>query len=236
MKKVLFTLIAATMVFCGCNKSKQFEVSLNLENADGQTVYLCKTVDGNDLVVDSAVITDQKAMLTAPNDDPQTLYIIKFDKNAGCGGIFTFFTENQNTTITGVGDDFPHWTLQGCQTMNELMDHHEKAAELYESKILALYAEMMVSDSAKVEALNAEVQPLIKEYFDYQVEFIRSHSDSYIGHFMLDEIKMDIDFELVKELANSLTNESVFRKNIQKYIEEGPQMAPQCCQTHCSEN
>ena len=36
------------------------------------------------------------------------------------------------------------------------------------------------------------------------------HSDSYIGHFMLDQMKMELDFELVKELAAGFTNESAF--------------------------
>ena len=50
--------------------------------------------------------------------------------------------------------------------MNELSAFHEKSAKLYENRIMAIYAEMAQSDSAKVEELNAQVQPIIKEYFD----------------------------------------------------------------------
>ena len=73
------------------------------------------------------------------------------------------------------------------------------------------------------------MQPLIKEYFDYQVDFIKNHSDSYIGHFMLDQMKMELDFELVKELAAGFTNESAFSKSVQEFIENGPQMQGTCC-------
>ena len=84
----------------------------------------------------------------------KTLYIIKFDKNASCG-IFPFFTENQNTAISGGIDDMPRWTISSCPAMNELSMHHEKGAKLYEDRIMAIYAEMAQSDSAKVEELDA---------------------------------------------------------------------------------
>ena len=231
MKKILFySAIVCTilLLFSGCKQSEKFQVTLNLENADGRTLFLSKTVEGTDLVVDSAVVSGNQAVMSVPFDDPQTLYIIKFDKNASCE-IFPFFTENQNRTISGDGNDMPHWTISSCPAMNELSAFHEKSAKLYENQIMAIYAEMAQSDSAKVEELNAQVQPIIKEYFDYQVDFIKSHSDSYIGHFMLDQMKMELDFELVKELAAGFTNESAFSKSVQEFIENGPQMETPCC-------
>ena len=123
--KTFFPLVAAVLVFCGCSKSNQFEVSLNLDNAEGMTVYLCKTVEGANVVVDSAVVVDKKAVLTAPFDDPQVVYSIKYDVNDQCG-VFSFFTENQNTTIAGERDNMPRWTVKGCSTMDELMAHHER--------------------------------------------------------------------------------------------------------------
>ena len=231
MKKILFhSAIVCTilLLFSGCNQSKKFQVTLNFENADGRTLFLCKTVEGTDVVVDSVVVSGNQAVMSVPFDDPQTLYIIKFDKNASCE-IFPFFTENQNTTISGDGNDMPHWTISSCSAMNELSAFHEKSAKLYENQIMAIYAEMAQSDSAKVEELNAQVQPIIKEYFDYQVDFIKSHSDSYIGHFMLDQMKRELDFELVKELAAGFTNESAFSKSVQEFIKNGPQMERPCC-------
>ncbi len=230
MKKLLyFSAIVCTilLLFSGCNQSEKFQVTLNFENAGGQTLFLCKTVEGTDVVVDSVVVSGNQAVLNVPFDDPQTLYIIKFDKNASCE-IFPFFTENQNTTISGDGNDMPYWTVTGCPAMNELSAFHEKSAKLYENQIMAIYAEMAQSDSAKVEELNAQVQPIIKEYYDYQVDFIKNHSDSYIGHFMLDQMKRELDFELVKELAAGFSNESAFSKSVQEFIKNGPQMEQPC--------
>ena len=232
MKKII-AFVATLLLLWSCNNSKQFKVALSLDNAEGQPVYLCKYIDdNNDAVLDSVVISNKTAVMTVPNDDPQTLYIIKFDKNDHCG-VYTFFTENQNTTITGDREDMPHWTVKGCATMDTLMAFHEEAMKLYEEPIFSAYKEMeaagMAGDTIKVSEINERVQPLVQDYYNYQVDFIRKHSDSYIGHYMLDVTKEEIDFELVKELAAGFTNESVFRQNVQKFIENGGQPTRHAC-------
>lgn len=214
MKKTI-AFMAALLILFGCNHSKQFKVTLKLDNAEGQTVYLCKNIDDNtDAVIDSSVISDKTAVLTAPNDDPQRLYIIKFNKNDRCG-FYTFFTENQNTTITGNRDDMPHWTVKGCPTMDILMAHHEESMKLYEEPIMAAYMELeeagLAGDTVKFAETNDQVQLLIKEYFNHEADFIRNHADSYLGHYMLDDMKEDLDFELVKELASGLSNLTAFQ-------------------------
>ena len=230
--KTLFPLVAVMLVFFGCSKTNHFEVTLNLDNAEGQTVYLCKTVEGNNVVVDSAVVADGKALLTAPFDDPQVVYIIKYDANDQCG-VFSFFTENQNTTISGERDNMPRWKVKGCATMDELMAHHEKCIELYEDRLLATYAALdsafRTDDSVKCVEINEQLQPLEEEYINYHADFIRSHADSYLGHYMLDLIKDELDLDVVKELAEGFTTESVYSKNVKKYIENGGQPTYTCC-------
>ena len=161
-------LTAALLIMFGCNYPKQFELTLKLDNAEGQSVFLCKHIDDNtDAVIDSSVISGKTTVLTAPNDDPQTLYIIKFNKNDHCG-IYTFFTENQNTTITGNRDDMPHWTVKGCPSMDILMAHHEESMKLYEEPIMAAYMELeeeagLTGDTVKFAEINDQIQLLIKE-------------------------------------------------------------------------
>ena len=65
--KTIILAFIALLVAVDCNHSKTFKVTLNIDNADGQAVYLCKNIDDNtDAVIDSAVISGQKAVLTAP--------------------------------------------------------------------------------------------------------------------------------------------------------------------------
>ncbi|MBO4307658.1 MAG: DUF4369 domain-containing protein [Bacteroidales bacterium] len=233
MKKIIFTIIAATLVLCGCSKSKQFKVALSLDNAENKSVYLCKTVDGEMLCIDSAVIENKQAVFYADVDDPQMLYTIKYNLNDNCG-VFTFFSENNDMTISGDFNSMQLWKISGCRTMEELVAHHEKCMELYENKMLDLYANMenayMANDTVQAAEIDTVLKSLMKDYYNYQAEFIRSHSDSYLAHYLLDSFKQDFDIEVVKELAAGLTNESVFRNNVKKYIEEyQPGRAPSCC-------
>ena len=58
MKKILFySAIVCTilLLFSGCKQSEKFQVTLNLENADGRTLFLSKTVEGTDVVVDRRI-------------------------------------------------------------------------------------------------------------------------------------------------------------------------------------
>lgn len=224
MKKLLFTFIAAMLVFCGCNKTKQFEVAFNLNNADGQTLYLCKTVNGNDVVLDKAIVTNNQVVLTAPYDDPQTLYIVKFNENDRCG-VYTFFSENQNIKVKGDRNDMPHWMAKGCPAMDELEAFHEKSLAQFEDPLMALNKEVMMAyeegDTVRGAETNARIMPLFQAYLDNKVAFIKSHSDSFLGAYMLDMTKEELDLELVKTLAAGFTTESVFSKNVQEYIDNG---------------
>lgn len=221
MKKIFLTFIAALFVFCGCNNSKSFEVTLNLRYADGLTYYLCKNMDGADVVVDSARVVGDKAVMTAPYDDLQMLYSIKQDKDDQCGA-FTFFSENQNTMIEGDSEPMAQWKVKGCATMDVLMDFHESCMEKYERPIMSLMCDEILAvdknDTLRMAEIDKELAVLVADYHAYQADFIRSHSGDYYGHYMLDLCKRDFDLELVEELAGGLTTETVFRKNVQDYI------------------
>jgi hypothetical protein len=224
MKKQFLTFIAAALLICGCDKTKQFKVNLNLDNADNQTVYLYKDADVKHVLVDSAVFVGNTAELKADFDDPQTCYIIKFNKSEyeTCGDNFQFFTENQNTTIAGVYDDMPHWTVTGCPTMNALNAYHQESLKQYEDPIMALCAELMeagqAGDTLKVAELNEQLQPLMEAYTNNEIEFIKSHSDDYLGPYMLYLAKEGIEDETVKELVDGFTTESVYSKKVEDYL------------------
>lgn len=223
MKKLFLSIALAVFIFSGCNKTNLFTVTLNLDNAENQTVYLCKTVDNQDVCIDSAVIVDKTAVLTAKPDDPQVLYSVKFNKNDNCG-IYTFFTENQNTTITGDGDNIPNWIVKGCPTMDVMMAYHKETMRQYEAPILEYFNKMnesaMANDTVMAFEMDEKFQALMEAYHNHQVDFIRNHSDHYLGHYMLDLCKFDFDIEVVKELSVGFTNESVYSKNVKEYIEK----------------
>lgn len=226
MKKTILFLFVAMMVITGCNNSNQFKVKLNLDNADKKTVYLYKTVDGNTICIDTAVFAGKTAVLTAPNDDPHLAYFLIFDQREDCGN-FSFFTENQNTTISGDIDDMQHWTVKGCPIMEEWNAYRESFLP-FEEQIMSLFNEsndvFLAGDSVKAAELYAQFEAKMKTYDEMRMDYLRSHPDSYLTHFMLDQEKERLDFETVKEISGGFTTESIYSKSIQKFLEVNGRM------------
>ena len=201
--------MAALLFLSGCNnKTEQFKVTLNLDNADKQTVYLCKDVDGDAVCIDSTVFAGKQAVLKADCDDPQTLYFIKFDPEANCG-ICAFFTENQNTTITGDFGEMQKWTFKGCATMDTYNAYRQELMSMEET--LEGYFE--AGDMEKLEAG-------YNEYIDYRYNYIKDHSDSYFSHYLLLEGLDEFGYERVKEAAEGFATESVYSKRIKDYLDK----------------
>lgn len=77
-----------------------------------------------------------------------------------------------------------------------------------------------VGDTLRVAELNEQVQPLIESYFNSEIEFIKSHSGDYLGHYLLNLTKEELDLETVKETANNFITELVYSKQMNEYIEQ----------------
>ena len=222
MKKVILSLFVAAFILSGCNKTKQFNVALNLDNADQQTVYLFKTVENKVVCIDSAVFAGKTAELKADFDDPQIAYSIKFDKGSDCGN-FTFFTENQNTVITGDRNEMQRWVAKGCPTMDEYNSYRDSFLPM-EDELMVLFNEAndvaMAGDTVKGAEIIGQVYAMIEEYNNQRIDYFRNHGDSYLTHFFVNQAKEEMGLEVVKELASHFTTESLYSKQINEYIAE----------------
>ena len=229
MKKLPFAIVAALVILCGCEKNNRFTVTLNLDNANNQTVYLTKNVDFQEVVLDSAVFAGTNAVLTAPFDNPQTAYYLKFDLNTKscsidgtCGEAFAFFTENQNTIITGDREAYPNWTVKGCPVMDEWMAYRESFLPM-ENQVMELFNEgheaAMAGDSIRGTEILEQVFALMAEYDNKQLDYFKSHGDSYLTHFMVDQEKEALGPDVLKEIAEGFTTESMYSKRVKEYIE-----------------
>ena len=213
--------MAALFFLSGCNKTKQFTVTLNLDNADQKTVYLFKDVEGKEVCIDTAVFAGQQAVLKADFADPQTYYVIKFDPAERCES-FPFFTENQNTTITGDKEAFQNWVVKGCPTMDAYNAYRQELQPM-EDALMATFEEIqttyMAGDTVKSAELQMQLEAGMKDYENYRLDYIKRHSDSYMAHFMLLRDVENFEYDQVKEVAKGFTTESVYSKRLNDYIE-----------------
>lgn len=220
MKKLLLPIIAALLIFSSCNKSNQFKVNLNLDNADNQTVILIKSLDGKKpIIMDTAVFTDNKAVFTVDNDDPQALYILAFKEKHDQ---MLLFPDNKDVTVSGDLDDFLHLEATGSATQNASNDYHKGLVPFMEAFIpleAAANEAYDNNDSLKYEEVNAQMLAIWDEYHNYQLDYIKNHPDSFVAHYILDDLKTDIELAKVIEFEEILIGESVYRDNVKKFIE-----------------
>ena len=93
MRKFVFFMFALALCLSACNEKTQgFKVNVSLANGNEKTVYLQKFVDDMPVVIDSAVIKNDLATMTAPSDNPQILYALKVK---GMRGSMPFFADNK---------------------------------------------------------------------------------------------------------------------------------------------
>ncbi len=219
MKKHLLFLFALALGLTACNnKSNQFKVSLSLKNGNDQTVYLQKYVDNAPVTIDSAVIANEMAILTATKDDPQILYTLKIK---GKRGYFPFFTDNQDMTLVGDLNNMNDAVITGSETQEE-WNAYEETQNQFNDQIRELYAVMQQAfadnDSIAMDSLNTVGTALMEQQDNYRDEYIKNHGDSFLAHYLLDESKQDYDLASLKELVAGFTTESIYTKDLNDYI------------------
>ena len=123
MKKNILFLFAAMLLVTACNQQKTFKVNVNLANSNEKTIYLQKYVDNAPVTIDSAVITNEKAILTAPIDNSQILYTLKVK---GMRGSMPFFADNQDVTFVGDINNPQAVEIMASETQAELDAYNDQ--------------------------------------------------------------------------------------------------------------
>ena len=219
MKKHLLFLFALALGLTACNnKTDQFKVNVSLKNGNDQTVYLQKYIDNEPVTIDSAVIANEMAVLTATKDDPQILYTLKVK---GKRGYMPFFTDNQDMTFVGDLNNMNDAVITGSETQEE-WNAYEETQNQYNDQIRELYTVMQQAfadnDTIIIDSLNTVGTALMEQQDNYRDEYIKNHGDSFLAHYLLDESKQDYDLATLKELMAGFTTESLYTKDLNDYI------------------
>ena len=222
MKKLLLPIVAALLILCGCNKTKQFTVTLNIDNADGQTVYLNKDFGLVEMCIDSAVFEGKNVVFNVNFDDLRTKFTVKFDKNEMCN-VFPFFPENHNVTITGDYNEIYHWEATGTPAMEAYNVFSREIIPLENATmaiVYDMYAAYDENDTVRGNELYRKAEASMEEYNAILLEYYKQHSNDLICQYDLSRKKKEFDPMILKEVVETMTVESVYKKEIEKYLEE----------------
>ena len=215
MKKNLLFLFAIVLGLTACNQNKSFKVNVGLTNGNEKTVYLQKYVDNAPVTIDSAVIADDQAVLTAPVDDPQILYALKVK---GKRGSMPFFADNKDVNFVGDINNPQAVEIMASETQAEL-DAYNDQLKAFDVQIRDLYAVMQQAfadnDSLKMDSLNKVGTALMEQQDSFRDDYIKAHPASFVTHYILDGVKQDYPIDQLKEMVGT---ESIYRDHLNDYI------------------
>ncbi len=218
MKKNIFFLLVLAFGLTACNENKNFKVNVSLTNGNDKTVYLQKFVDNEPVTIDSAVIRNDQASLTAPIDDPHILYALKVK---GKRGSMPFFADNKEVTFVGDMNNPQSVEIMASETQAEL-DAYNDQLNAFETQIRDLYAVMQQAftdnDSIKMDSLNKVGTALMEQQDSFRDEYIKAHPESFVTHYILDGVKQDYPIDQLKEMVGTFTTESTYRNHLNEYI------------------
>ncbi len=219
MRKYLLFLLALAFGLTACNESADsFKVNVSLANANAKTVYLQKFVNNEPVTIDSAVVNNDQAVLTAPHDDPQILYALRVK---GRKGSMPFFADNKDVVFVGDLNNPQDVEIMASETQAELDAYNEQVNQ-FDKQITDLYILMQQAinedDSQKMDSLNTVGTALMQQEDNFRDEYIKAHPESFIAHYILDGVKQDYPIDQLKEMVGAFTTESLYRDHIKEYI------------------
>lgn len=219
MKKQLIFLFSVVLGLSACQpKGNNFKVNVSLANGNEKTVYLQKYVDNAPVIIDSAVIANETAVLNAEKDNPQILYALKIK---GMRGSMPFFADNKDVTVVGDINNPKDVEIMASETQTEL-DAYNKELEGFEDQIRDLYAVMQQAfddnDSIKMDSLNTVGTALMEQQDSFRDDYIKAHPNSFVTHYILDGVKQDYPLDQLKDLMAGFTTESIYRDHLNEYV------------------
>jgi peroxiredoxin len=218
MKKHILFLFVLVLALSACNKNTGFKVNVSLSNGDEKTVYLQKYVDNAPVIIDSAVIANETAVLTASQDNPQILYALKIK---GVRGSMPFFADNKDVTIVGDVNNPQAVEIMASESQAEL-DAYDDQLNQFDLQIRDLYTAMQQAfsdnDSILLDSLNRVGTALMEQQDGFRDDYIKAHPESFVTHYILDGVKQDYPVDQLKELMAGFTTESIYREHLNDYI------------------
>ena len=109
MKTRLLTFVIAIIALVSCNKST-FNVNVELQNAEGKMVYLKKMLNKEFVLIDSAVMQDNKTNFIVESGNIADYYSVSLE---GVKYPINFFSENKDMSIVGDVKDNKNITVTG---------------------------------------------------------------------------------------------------------------------------
>ncbi|PKP44175.1 MAG: peroxiredoxin [Bacteroidetes bacterium HGW-Bacteroidetes-13] len=188
MKKLsnIFTTFVLLLII-SCHKNDGYQVNIDVQGAEnGTKAYLLKYEDQVGVMQDSALIENNKVVFEGQSTDSE-FYFIQFENK---GGALLFLLENAEIQIKVHADSLFKASIEGTKTNEELVAYRNKMNEYNhrQSEIFEQSRSLSEMDTVLINGLQATYDRVSKEAKAYELNYIKSHPDSYLSTLIIQEL------------------------------------------------
>lgn len=215
MRKIgLIVVLLLVLVACDTVAENTYKVTVNAAGAeDGKLVYLQKPETGlPPSVIDTLEIKDGSLEFTGTTESPELHYLL-FDGNRG---ILPVILEEGNITITAHIDSLNTSKIEGTPSNDDFTSFIDGTKSIRE-KMASIQKQGMEAqqkgDTITMNTLTETFKEVQQEAREYEQNFVKSHTDSYISLMVLQQManspNADKAAELFQELSEELKNTDI---------------------------
>lgn len=217
IKSLVLGLIAVAMFSCN---EPTFNVSVDLQNAEGKMIYLQKIIDNEIAVIDSAVIQNNKVNFIVENGTPAMRYSVRIE---GVRYPIGFFSENKDITIVGDFNDNRNITANGSaaqQLVNEYNAENKKFNDQFKELRQQYNTAALSNDEAALERISNEYDQVEKNQNNYQTLFLTKNSNSFVAAYVLYSNRYNYELNELEDFVNNfnIKEENDYSKLLDEYI------------------
>lgn len=219
MKTRLLTFIIATIALVSCNKST-FNVNVELQNAEGKMVYLKKMLDKEFVLIDSAVMQDNKTNFVVESGNIADYYSINIE---GVRYPINFFSENNDMSIAGDLKDNKNISVTGSKAQELIKEYNNENKKFYNQlrELGKQYSEVSLENNqAELERIENEYNQVEKNQNNYISLFLTKNSNNFIAPYILYNNRYNYELNELEDYVNNfnIKVESEFSKLLNDYI------------------
>ena len=198
MRKLLLSIVAASMTLAACNAQSGYKVTGTVEGMpDGKAIIA--TVNGSSLdTLAKADVKNGSFEFTGNVSEPTGAYIMVI----GQRGAIPFMLENANITVNAGQAGLTVTGSEGQKIYDQFMAINTTSQQ--EAMKLQQEYQAANGDQAKMQAVQEAYAKLMTDAQAKETELIKANPDSYVSTFVIVSSMGQMEYEQLKERYNLL--------------------------------
>lgn len=185
IKNITAICLGLILAACSTNTPRTFKVTVNMENAENEKVYLQKQTKQNILVLDSAVITNSTAVFNTPVANDNEMYSLM---TQNWRRPISFFTDNKDVTVSGNYQQPYNVTIAASETQARL-NAFKEGYQTFDTQLDSIASLIDVAktngDTTLLAELKSRYTDTEKEQKTFCFNYVWNNKSDVAAHYVL---------------------------------------------------